>query len=234
MRIDKKSFVPIYQQISDDLKQQILSGRYQDGDKLPSEHELIQIYDVTRTTIQRALSILVNEGMIEKIHGKGSYVRLQTIQKKIWNFSSFTTYANKINETPITILIDHHTFNKNGRKYLKLVRLRGFKKPQKNQWITLDHSILSLDRFPGLDEYDFSKLSLYATLREKYDTPPHQAHLNVKAIMPDESLLEYFELNDPVPLLNSEGHVYDANGEVIEQVDVVYSNEADFNMVVMI
>lgn len=234
MRIDKNSYVPIYQQISDDIKSQILSGKYQDGDKLPSENELIKIYDVTRTTVQRALAILVNEGIIEKVHGKGTYVRFQTVQKKIWNFSGFTTYANKINQTPITIMIEHETFTKEGKKYLKLVRLRGFKKPKQHQWITLDHSILSLDRFPGLEQYDFSTLSLYETLKEKYNTPPVQAHLNVKAIMPDDELLKYFEMDHPVPLLNCQGQVYDADGKVVEEVDVVYSTEADFNMIVNI
>ena len=43
--------------------------------------------------------------------------------------------------------------------------------------------------------------------------------------------MEYFELPSQTPLLNIKGKVFDENGNMIEQVDVVYNNEADFNFV---
>lgn len=234
MGVDRESFTPIYLQIEEDIRSQILSGKYREGDRLPSESELIKTYGVTRTTVQRALSGLVNEGMIERIHGKGSFVRLRAVRENIWNFSGFSTYAKKTNQIPITKVIEHEVYQEQSGKYLKLVRLRGFHKHNKNQWITLDTSILSLDIFPGLDKYDFSTLSLYETLKNEYKTEPDHARLSVKAMLANEQLMDIFELTTPMPLLNVQGNVMDQQGRTVEQVNVVYSKDADFNFVINI
>jgi len=234
LAIDKESFIPIYIQISEDLRTRILSGEYKNGDQLPSENDLAEQFGVTRTTIQRSLAILVNDGIIEKIHGKGSFVRLRPVRKNIWNFSSFSTYAKKANQVPVTEVINHEIFTVNQTNFLKLVRLRGFKQSDHNQWITLDTSILNLDMFPSLEEYDFSRLSLYDTLQNKFNTTPDHARLNVKAILADNKLMNYFGLDTPAPLLTVQGYVFDTRRRAIEEVHVVYNEKADFNVVISI
>lgn len=234
LAIDKESFIPIYIQISEDLRTRILSGEYKNGDQLPSENDLAEQFGVTRTTIQRSLAILVHDGIIEKIHGKGSFVRLRPVRKNIWNFSSFSTYAKKANQIPITKVISHEVFQVKETNFLKLVRLRGFKKMNKNKWITLDTSILNLDMFPGLDEFDFVRLSLYDTLQNHFKTTPDHARLNVKAIAADEKLMKYFNLDQSIPLLTVQGYVFDTRRRAIEEVHVVYNQDADFNIVINI
>ena len=235
MSIDKNNFVPIYLQIGGDIKSHILSGKYKEGDRLPSESELISKYNVTRTTIQRALSVLVNEGLIERIHGKGTFVRIRSVRENIWNFSSFSDHAKKTNQRAITKVITHEVFTLQQENFLKLVRLRGFEKQGKAQWITLDTSILSLKVFPGLDQYDFSDLSLYEILKNKYDVQPSNAQLSVHAIHSNDQLMDFFELESSTPLINVKGDIYEEQGNVIEKVDVVYnSTAADFNFVINI
>lgn len=229
--IEKNHFLPLYKQIKDDIKTEILSGQYQEGEKLPSENELVKTYDVTRTTIQRALDILVHDGLIEKIHGKGSFVRLKEVRENIWNFSGFSQFVKQTNQTAITKVITHDVFKENGINYLKLVRLRGIKKLNKIQWITLDSSVLSLKDFPGLEKIDFTEISLYETLEKKYQTIPHNARLNIEAIHSDETLKNFFELTSLTPLLNAKGDVVDLNGNIVEHVDVVYSPDAKFNFI---
>lgn len=60
-----------YRNIFTDLKQKIKTNEYSYGDFLPSENELIQIYDCSRNTIRRALSLLALDGYIQPIHGRG-------------------------------------------------------------------------------------------------------------------------------------------------------------------
>lgn len=232
--IDSKNFTPIYLQIGEDIKAQILSGKYSEGDRLPSESELIGTYNVTRTTVQKALAVLVNDGLIERIHGKGTYVRLRPVRENIWNFSSFSDYAKRTNQVPITKVIAHEVFTKQKETYLKLVRLRGFKKQEQTQWLTLDTSILALSDFPGLDAYDFASHSLYKTLKNIYDTEPSNAGLRVIPILASEELVNFFHLKSPAPLLNVKGEVFNQQGKLIETVNVVYSPDADFNFVISI
>ncbi|MFI0990041.1 GntR family transcriptional regulator [Streptomyces exfoliatus] len=61
--------------IADDLRGQIFTGRLKAGERLPSEPRLAADYKVSTPTLRNALSLLQAEGLIEKIHGKGNFVR---------------------------------------------------------------------------------------------------------------------------------------------------------------
>ncbi len=66
---------PAYLQIADDLRERILSGRLEAGEKLPSEAGLMREYDVSRTVAKMAIGVLRTEGLITSHPGKGSFVR---------------------------------------------------------------------------------------------------------------------------------------------------------------
>ncbi|MGW3626939.1 GntR family transcriptional regulator [Streptomyces sp. NPDC000880] len=61
--------------IADDLRDQIASGRIKAGERLPSEAQLATRYAVSTPTLRSALAVLQGEGIVEKIHGKGNFVR---------------------------------------------------------------------------------------------------------------------------------------------------------------
>ncbi|HKN04254.1 MAG TPA: GntR family transcriptional regulator [Buttiauxella sp.] len=63
-----------YIEIKNSIQDDILSHRYQVGEKIPSERELAAQYGVTRVTLQKAMHVLEQEGFIERIHGKGMFV----------------------------------------------------------------------------------------------------------------------------------------------------------------
>jgi GntR family transcriptional regulator len=61
--------------IADDLRHQIATGRIKPGERLPSEAGLADHYKVSTVTLRNALAVLQVEGLVEKIHGKGNFVR---------------------------------------------------------------------------------------------------------------------------------------------------------------
>ncbi|MFJ1831454.1 GntR family transcriptional regulator [Streptomyces sp. NPDC088178] len=61
--------------IADDLRHQITTGRIKAGERLPSEADLARQYTVSTPTLRSALAVLEREGLVEKIHGKGNFVR---------------------------------------------------------------------------------------------------------------------------------------------------------------
>jgi len=73
--LNRNSHTPLYIQLSDLLREQINTGVIKVGDKLPSEAEMIKEYKLGRLTVREALSILANEGLIEKHHGKGTFCK---------------------------------------------------------------------------------------------------------------------------------------------------------------
>jgi GntR family transcriptional regulator len=64
-----------YERIADDLRQRICSGKLGPGDRLPSETALVEQYGKSLPTLRQALGLLQSEGLIEKVHGRGNFVR---------------------------------------------------------------------------------------------------------------------------------------------------------------
>jgi DNA-binding LacI/PurR family transcriptional regulator len=66
--------LPKYRQIFDNLKEAIMAGQYQAGQRLPSESEFVKVFSTSRLTVNRALRELQVQGLIERRVGSGSYV----------------------------------------------------------------------------------------------------------------------------------------------------------------
>ena len=74
IRIDKDAKVPVYLQIADQIKAQIISGALPRGGTLPSERALAQILDVHRNTVVKAYSELKSDAWVESRQGVGYVV----------------------------------------------------------------------------------------------------------------------------------------------------------------
>ena len=82
-----------YLKLIEILKKMILDGSIAEGDKLPSENELSQKYQVSRHTVRKALSILENDGYVYAVHGKGTFCsELVRHTKTSKNVAVLTTY----------------------------------------------------------------------------------------------------------------------------------------------
>ena len=66
--------VPVYQQLKDLIIEDIAAGRLKPGDRVPSEHALVESEGVSRMTANRALRELNGEGVVTRVHGSGTFV----------------------------------------------------------------------------------------------------------------------------------------------------------------
>lgn len=84
-----------YYTLMEELKQEIMSGSIKPGEKLPSENELSDRYHISRHTVRKALSILINEGYIEAEHGRGTFCSQRMgHMKNSRNVAVVTTYIS--------------------------------------------------------------------------------------------------------------------------------------------
>jgi GntR family transcriptional regulator, arabinose operon transcriptional repressor len=72
--LDKLSSKTIYQQLAAIIRKQVIYGELKPGDKLPSEFELVKQYTISRSSVRQAIDILVSEGLVERVHGKGNFI----------------------------------------------------------------------------------------------------------------------------------------------------------------
>ncbi|MEM6449968.1 MAG: GntR family transcriptional regulator [Cyanobacteria bacterium P01_D01_bin.105] len=77
---------PLHIDISETLRHQIDSGKYQPGEKLPSEHQIMEIFGVSRITARQAVANLISQGLVRSQQGKGVFVTQQV--KTAYSLSS--------------------------------------------------------------------------------------------------------------------------------------------------
>lgn len=80
---DGKAAIPLYQQVIDIIKNEINSGAYKAGARIPNEFELAENYKVGRVTVRRAIEELVQQGYLTKRQGKGTFVNAPKLKRKI-------------------------------------------------------------------------------------------------------------------------------------------------------
>jgi len=99
--LDKSTPIPLYFQLKEIIKDKIDSGKLKPGDILPSERELSQVYQISRPTIRQALKELVNEGLLYREKGKGTYVSKPKINYGF--IQKLTTFYDDIKEKGDTL-----------------------------------------------------------------------------------------------------------------------------------
>ena len=74
-KIDPTGPVPPYKQIAEIIRQRIGSGEYPKGSRIPTESEMVETWEVARTTARRAIALLREEGLVDTVPQRGTYVR---------------------------------------------------------------------------------------------------------------------------------------------------------------
>lgn len=93
--------VPKYQLVQNELRQQITSGKFENGDKFYTEAELTKLYNVSSITVIRALNELVKDGYLVRQQGKGTFVS-RSRKGKLVEFSDMEIFP--IDEDTVTVL----------------------------------------------------------------------------------------------------------------------------------
>lgn len=74
--------LPAYVKIHDQIKKDIDEGIWEIGERLPSERDLAETFEVSRMTLRQAITLLVEEGVLERRVGSGTYVASTRVQEK--------------------------------------------------------------------------------------------------------------------------------------------------------
>lgn len=211
-----------------------MNGEFSQNDMIPSETVLAEKYDITRTTVRRAISELVNENLLRKEHGKGTFVSLKPVTYSMWNFSSFTDYVQKKGKLPVSKILSAEEIHLDGKEYYKLERARGVKDNDEIIYLTVDTSLLSVELFPGIMAYDFEKRSLYDVMRKEYGIFPSIVELSIKPYIIDQRIARVFGVKENLPLLMVKGQVSNEDNLQVEMTQVIYSPNVDFRLVTRI
>lgn len=231
--LDGSGHIPLYVQLYQILKGKIHGNVHAPGEAIPSETVLAETYGITRGTVRHAISLLVAEGLVKQVRGKGTIVTYTPITYSVWNFSGFTEYADQVGRKPVTHMVEREIIERESGSLLRMVRARGFNHLDRVQYMNIDESLVSLALFPGLDQFDFESESLYRVFLDEYRIRPVRTELNLAVSPVTDVATKYFGPVDVPGLLCASGRVFDANDRLIEETSVLYSPSVSLNVVAM-
>ena len=111
---------PAYVRIRDQIKREIDEHVWKVGKRLPSERDLAEVFHVSRMTLRQAISLLVEEGVLERRIGSGTFVSSTRVQEKMRGTTSFTEIVKSQGKEPSSQLISYRRTIPNEQEVKKL------------------------------------------------------------------------------------------------------------------
>ncbi len=203
--------IPQHKRLYEILRKHITEGIYREGDLLPSENELCQIYGMTRPTVRQSLSTLANDGYIRKHQGKGSIVHHLPREIGILSVSGTTSAVGDRNlktriivKPVLTTWPEDFMFpltdleKESGCIYFERLRLLD------NAPIFFDISYIANINLPRITSRQFENRSLFRILREYYHIEIKGGEQRIKAIPASGKIGKYLRLKPGEPVLHLE------------------------------
>lgn len=224
--IDKRSKIPLYEQIKSSISNAIKSGALQGGDKLPTEEQMSTLFGVSRVVTKQAYTDLLNEGKIVRLRSKGTFVKEQDNRGEYMNYLlSYEEEMLRLGLKPSTQLVSQKVlslkelqshfpeavFQEEG-EYLYLKRVRFVEETPFNVTV----NIVPMVRVEGLQAHDFGKESLYQVLKDKYHIIPDHGTRSLSAVNAAKEDAQFLKVPENHALLICKSIVYDRQNHLIE------------------
>lgn len=193
--------LPLYYQLKELVKSQIQQGILGPGDSVPSERELIEMYEISRPTVRQAINELVIEGLLIREKGRGTFVSAPKIKQ--WFLESLTSFSDEMAQKGLTystklLSIDtvvatttlRDVFGSSHDNFYRLERLRYVKgKP-----VVLVTTFLPVSLFKDLEKENLDMKSLYDIVQHKYGYHLGGATRVLEAINASEEDAQWLEI----------------------------------------
>jgi GntR family transcriptional regulator len=230
--IDKRSPVPMYYQIMRQLLEKIQGGEFAVDSTLPPERELAETYKVSRMTVRQAIIELVNEGILVRRKGIGTFVAPPKLEQALSRLTSFTEdmaqRGMKAGAKVISFdeIVPEPTIRKTlaletGDKAYESVRLR----LADDVPMALETTTLPVSLCPGLARQDLENQSLYRLLAERWGVRLDYATQSIEPVCASPHEASLLHVAQGMPLLLMHRITYNQDGRAIEHVKSLYRGD---------
>ncbi len=241
--LDPTSDRAVFRQIADQLREAIDKGRFKEGDKLPSETELVEHYGVSRMTVRNSLSVLQGEGLVVSEHGKGVYVRPRPPVRRLASDrfarrhrdqgkSAFTVEAEAAGSRPEVDSLEvkeerptQDIATRLGGARRVLARRRRYLLDGRPVEFATSYLPLDLARDTPIAQPNPGPGGIYARLEELGHQLDHFDE-EIRARMPIPDEVKTLRLAAGVPVIHLIRTAYDTEGRAVEVCDTVMAADA--------
>ncbi|NHM27458.1 GntR family transcriptional regulator [Desulfofundulus sp. TPOSR] len=225
MSLDHDSPIPLHIQLKEILRREIEQGSY--TEKIPSERELMSRFSVSRTTVREAVSALVREGILKKIHGKGTFISPQLINEWLGTIRSFTETIKMMGMKPGIRLLYHGVESHSEiasilgvEKYYAIERLRF----ADDMPVAIERTYYPIEIGIKLANFDLNHVTLYDAL-ESIGIFLYEAEQKITAAQPTEQDAQLLGITPGTGVLAAERLSRDKQGNIVEYFSSIYRSD---------
>jgi len=183
---------PIYVRLANYYRLQIKSGELPEGAKMIPEEEICQVLGISRTTVRQAMNLLVEQGLLVRYRGKGTYVSQKKYSRSFNHLYNFSSDMEAMGVTPSSSTLKQEIIGVQGTAvqtalelpddkasafHLKRIRMAD------GQPVLIEDTYIPSFLCPGIERHDFEKSSLYEVLKNTYNLTPYSASESLQGII---------------------------------------------------
>lgn len=231
-RLKRNHPLPLYVQLLETLRTDIISRRLQPHQQLPSERELGDRFHVSRMTVRQALADLARDGFIYTRVGKGTFVSEPKINQQLKTLTGFSQDMENRGNKPSSHILEAKLERATdsiaealhiapGTEVVLLSRVRlSDGVPLAIETVHLPHSLC-----PNLLRHNFAVESLYTVLEREYGFRLTRAEQTIEAALSSAHEAALLQLTLPAPVLVMERLTFTDQDIPIEHVHSVYRGD---------
>lgn len=229
--IDFKNGIPLHLQVRDIIRQEVLQRKLVDETgKIATEYELMKRFRVSRVTIRNALQMLVEEGIIIRERGRGTFVRTNHPENWTGRLMGFTEIIRESGIVPDAEVISKGPINSKNNDFLVCKE----KLNTENIWnlsrlrfadghpIAIEHAYFPHDYGVLLEGQDLERMAIYKFFEEELDVYLKEANQMISAVNADQRMSELLDVNEGDALLYIERTTTSVHGEPAEFLKAIY------------
>lgn len=228
--VDKSSQIPLYTQLADIIKEMINNKELQEGHYLMSERDICKIQNISRMTVNKAIISLVNDGILERRQGKGTFVSYKKQNLTYAKMQGFTEIAKnkKLNVKNKILKFELKTPSNKVKEYLQLEDTDSLVfQIERIRFIDDEPTILEKIYIPeymcpALSEDLVSNNSIYKLYREKYLHKTQIAKQVINPIILNKSQSKTLNVDSNTLALKIDRVVFTDKDEVLEYTSSLF------------
>ncbi|CAN7702386.1 MULTISPECIES: GntR family transcriptional regulator [unclassified Caballeronia] len=227
------SAAPLYARLKEVLRARILDGTYAPHGQMPSEHELCAMFEVSRITVRQALGDLQKEGLLFKIHGKGTFVSKPKAFQNVTSLQGFAEAMSSMGyeivnqlRTFRVIKADRHVASRlnvaEGSGVVEIHRVRLLNRAPVSLEITYVPEALE----KRLANADLVTRDIFLILENDCGLSLGHADVSIDAILADDEIGAALQVEEGSPVLRIERLTHCADGTPIDYEYLYFRGDA--------
>ncbi|MCS7460582.1 GntR family transcriptional regulator [Paenibacillus doosanensis] len=224
-KLEQDNVVPMYVQLMQIIKDEIAAGKLKPGQKLPTELELCEMYSISRRTVRSAINELIEEGLLTRKQGKGTFIHSNKIERELGPALGFSEICRLNGLTATSEVIEQKRMNANQTLAAAMgvpanTVVASIKRVMMADGVPvmLDYTVLPPEYISLLDE-ELANKSLYATLRDQFNVVLTRNRKSIQIVFADAFQAKHLQVKKGYPLLMIQGAVYSPDMKVVHYGD---------------